>query len=427
MATVVAGQDLIETYSEYSKLLGAVGHSVDLAALVDFLGEDESRRKAIQNVLTGEGTAEADPPERACEKLAGLTASLREALCELLEQKGVEVSPESDTPSLCARIAEQPEQVRDALADELLLGDDGRFIERRYMDVDQLRSILHEREDEGDFALVKLVPFLRRELEKRGYPVGARELRDFFAEDSEVRQVPYCMGHIVRSLNGEFRKGLIPFEELVGDRDPDEWLEETRQKLLFRSHSAMHQAIAETTSLKYDCVHKALSGRNKAKRIQAEIKYCLKRWLRAVREGREPRIPDEHRAVPVEKTCEVLPSLEKRFSTKEEIYRRIAEKTGVKKGSVRRYFQQNGQLKYAPLTVYRCAREMAGEGTDGRSYLENSRTRRVAWQLARKAREARRRWRMQEDEPELELEFRETRRLLIAAIKEGWQEVPPTV
>ena len=426
MASAVETDALVEVFSDYSELLRAVGHSADPTALVDFLAEDEAQKEAVRKALGEDGEEHAAPPEGAVVELQRLGDDLREELCGLLEEQGVEDPPPEDAEALRARLAEQPDDVLDAVADRLLLGEHARFIQRRYMDAGRLRAILRQREDDGDFALVKLVPFLRRELKRRGYAVGPRELQDFFAEESEARGVPYCLGHIVRGLNGEFRKGLISFEELTGDRDPDEWLEEARQKLLFRSHSAMHKAIAQATSLKYDCIHKALSGKKKARRIQAEIKYCLNRWLRAIREDREPDIPDEHRGVPVEWTCTLMPELEEQFDTKEEIYRRISDETGVKKGSVRRYFQQNGQLKYAPLSVYRCARQMTDEQATPRSYLLDRQTCRVAWQLARKAKEARRRWRMGGDEPELELEFRETRRMLIAAMKEGWQEVPST-
>jgi hypothetical protein len=220
----------------------------------------------------------------------------------------------------------------------------------------------------------------------------------------------------------EFLGGLIDLGDLVGERDPDQWLEEARLKLRFRSHSSLHKAVAEATSLKYDCVHKALSGRKKAKRIQAEIKYCLDQWLADAAAGREPEIADAHRGVPVEQMHGLLERLEQKFRTKEQIYRAIAGKTGLKTGSVRRYFQSNGQLKYAPLDVYDWAERLAQE--DGQpcvrqSYLADSRTKRAAERLAERAREALTRWRSCEDDGELEMAFRELRRTLIVTIKEG--------
>jgi hypothetical protein len=226
---------------------------------------------------------------------------------------------------------------------------------------------------------------------------------------------------IVRGVNGEFRKELVPLEQMVGDADPDEWLEDARARLLFRSHSAMHKAIAEATSLKYDCIHKALSGKEKAKRVQSEIKYCLEDWLRDMDSGQDPDIDEQYRGVPVEMTAGLLPALERAFGTKEELYRHISERTGVKAGSVRRYFQDNGQLKYSPLSVYECARRLA-EGKEEtpavRSYLSDKRTRQIAYSLAGKARKALAQLRMVGESAELEAEFKDLRRALIAAMKE---------
>jgi hypothetical protein len=300
------------------------------------------------------------------------------------------------------------------------------------MDGTAFRRLLRERHDPESLAMVKLAPYLREQLRRRGFSVSEQEIREFFDEESE-RQVPWCLKSIMAGVNGQFSTGLIPLEEMVGEEDPAEWLERVRQKLLFRSHSAMHKAIAEATSLKYDCVHKALSGSKKAKRIQAEIKYCLNRWLQEVEAGRDPRVDDEYRGVPVEWTCALLPQLEERFDSKEEIYRVISEKTDIKAGSVRRYFQSNGQLKCAPLTVYRLARRMAaGPGSSAAvrrrparsSYLTDQQTRRTARKLAAKVNAALRRWRADGADPDLEVEYRQLRRTLIMAIKEQRSALP---
>ncbi|MGD2174505.1 MAG: hypothetical protein PVJ27_03805, partial [Candidatus Brocadiaceae bacterium] len=363
----------------------------------------------------------------ALDRMEELLDSLRDALTRELQAEEAGGDEEDDEGSLPGILKELSDVQRDRLADAVELNGHRRFVRRRYMPAEEFRDLFRcrQEEEESSFALVKLVPYLRRELQKRGFSYLADEIREFFREESDVAEVPSCLRAIVRHLDGEFSTGLIPMERLVGDQDPDEWLEQTRTELLFRSHSAMHKAIAEASSLKYDCVHKALSGRSKAKRIQAEIKYCLERWLRETREGKDPKIDDKYRGVPVEMTCGLLPALEQRYSTKEEFYRLISRTTGIKAGSVRRYFQSNGQLKYAPLSVYRCACELAGEDEEGpESYLADSRTRQVAARLARRTRAALRRWREEGDDPELELEFRQCRHQLIVAIKEGWSKVP---
>ena len=274
---------------------------------------------------------------------------------------------------------------------------------------------------------MKVVPHVCRELARRGFELPEEEIGRWFDGAEADCQVPSCLRRIVAGLGPEFRTGLMGLEEMVGDADPDQWLEAARVKLQFRSHSSMHKAIAEATSLKYDCVHKALSGRRKAKRIQAEIKYCLERWLREHDGGQEPSIPEDYRGVPVQRMYALMARLETKYPTKEDIYRLISERTGIKTGSVRRYFQSNGQLKYAPLAVFRCAESLAAEERpvlQPRTYLADTRTRQVAKELARKANDALLRWQGNGRTVENELAFKELRRALIVTLKERRSRAP---
>ncbi|MFO7956271.1 MAG: hypothetical protein R6X33_04160 [Candidatus Brocadiia bacterium] len=421
-------EDLKGKYVAYVDLMAAVGHTVNQAALADHLADKPENRAPVLSALD---RGEERAPAEAVDRMSRLTEKLSSDLWGMLEGEGD--SPASPQEVVKA-VRSASHGLKDRMADALALNGHSGYIQPRYMDAEELDEILREREaaDKGELALVKLVPYLCEELSRRGYDVDQAQVESWFTPERSDQQVPYCLKRLLRSLNGEFSTGLIPMEELVGEKDPDEWLEDVRERLLFRSHSAMHKAIAEASTLKYDCVHKALSGRQKAKRIQAEIKYCLDKWLEEVDESPHPDIDDDYRGVPVEWTCDLLPALETRFDTKEELYRCISEKTGIKAGSVRRYFQSNGQLKYAPLSVYRYARKLADK-TEARSdeeptsYLDDSCTRRVAFQLAQKASAALRQWKMQKDDPELEMEFKELRRELIAAIKEGWHKVPSAV
>lgn len=212
---------------------------------------------------------------------------------------------------------------------------------------------------------------------------------------------------------------LIPLTELTGDAEPDDWLENARQTLLFRSHCAMHRALAEATGLKYSSIHKALSGKEKANRIRAPIKHYLDRWLQRVKEGKEIHVDDSHRAVPVERVQKLLPRLERKFRTKEELYRCIAKHTSAGLASVRRYFLDSGQLKHAPLEVYRFARKLARqmpENDDPDSYLSDRRIRQAASRIAREANEALKYWRAAHDR-EAKSEYRDLRYALIATLK----------
>ena len=125
--------------------------------------------------------------------------------------------------------------------------------------------------------------------------------------------------------------------------------------------------------------------------------------------------------MPVEQVRALQPLLEQKFACKEEMYRLISARTGVKPGSVRRHFHSNGQLKYAPLSVYRSAKALAEEGPDRyrpRSYLADNRTRRVARRLAHRAEEVLEQWRRAGESDELEIAYKELRRALIVAIKQ---------
>jgi len=428
----VGSQAIAEEYGAYVDLVTAVGHAVDMAAVVDFLAEDDEEQQALLDALDGNERSGPGPFSDAAQRMHDLRERLARDLCDMVAQAEGDAPDPDANGDLAKCLRALSGARREDLADKLLLNGQRQFIRPAQMDVGDLQALLRELEnDEGPFALVKLVPYLREELARRGMSLDEAEIREFFKPDGAVGQAPRCIAWLLRGLNGEFRTGLIPLEDLVGDVDADRWLEEARERLLFRSHSAMHKAIAQVTSLKYDCVHKALSGEQKARRVQAEIKYCLDKWLEDADEGREPDIDDQYRGVPVEQTCALLSELESRFPTKEEMYRVLSKRTGVKAGSVRRYFQSQGQLKYAPLAVYRCALGLCnGEGEAHLmhdSYLDNERTRRVAVQLAQKAKVALREWRESGETPELELEFRELRRELIAAIKERWREVPALV
>lgn len=219
---------------------------------------------------------------------------------------------------------------------------------------------------------------------------------------------------------------LIPLTELTGDTDPDDWLEHARRTLLFRSHCAMHRALAEATGLKYSSIHKALSGKDKAKRIRAPVKHCFDRWLEKMENGEDINVDDEHRAVPVERLQKLLPRLNRKFQTKEELYRCIAKHTSSGLASVRRYFLASDQLKHAPLEVYRFARKLARqlpkkEAPD--SYLSDESIRRSAARIASEANEALKYWRAGHDR-EAKSEYRDLRYALIVTLKKQQPRMP---
>jgi hypothetical protein len=413
--------EMAAAYEDYVGLLSAAGHAVELPVLARHLAGGEQQAAGVAAALQGrqdDGAFEQVAAERMQTLLAGLADELREAL-----GRDGPRSPDG----LLAVMRHCSEQERDAAADAVLLNGHRQFLTPSYVPLCEIRDSLAQSPERGELALVKVVPHVRRELSKRGFDVSEEEVGRWFDGAEDDCLVPRCLRRIVAELGPEFRTGLVGLEEMVGDADPDQWLETARVKLQFRSHSSMHKAIAEATSLKYDCVHKALSGRKKAKRIQAEIKYCLERWLRERDAGQDSYIPEDYRGVPVQRMHGLMARLESMYQTKEDIYRLISERTGIKTGSVRRYFQSNGQLKYAPLPVFRCAESLACETRavkQTRSYLADARTRQVARDLARKANDALLRWQGNGETVENELAFKELRRALIVTLKEGRCRAP---
>lgn len=430
MAVATEPAGLKDAFAAYEELLVAAGHSVNRSAVAGYLAEgDDAVGLLVQAFDSGvEDPALDGELDRALARMGELIAKLTDEVASVLLAEG-DAPAKSDSASLAQFLAKAPETRRDCVADAILLNGHRQFLNPRSMPVSEFQEMLDERGDRQSLALCRLSRFLRDELAQRGIGAPVSRIRGWFDSGCGDESVPQCLRRIMSRVNGEFRAGLIGLDELTGGTDPDAWLEDVRCRLQFRSHSSMHKAIAEETGLKYDCVHKALSGRRKAKRVQAEIKYCIDGWLEDLQSGREVDIDEDHRGVSVAQMHALMPKLERRFSTKEGIYRLISRQTGIKTGSVRRYFQSNGQLKYAPLSVYRCAEALASGREDvseaGHSYLSDVGTRRAADRLATRVRDALVRWRQAEDEdPELQLAFRELRRALIVTIKERRHATP---
>lgn len=427
------GARLVGHYRRYTELLDSIGLEVTPSVLAEHLaGGAPGDKERITGIL---GAANAPPPHhgvpaRVAGRMEDLYRKLVDHLVGICVDADMVGASDLSADNLREHLDVLDEADRDTVADTVECNGHRAFLESRYITVGQFMELLGERKGAGEPDPDRLGRYLRKEFENRGYDMSEKSVRALLAGESSEGRVPYCARRIMCGAGEALAGGLIALEDLVGDRAPDDWLEQARIELKFRSHSAMHKAIADATSLKYDCVHKALSGRKKAKRIQAEIKHCLDGWLAAVREGRDLDISDHYRAVPVAETCALLPELERWFRTKEDIYRTIAEKTGTKSGSVRRYFQDCGQLKYAPLTVYHCAKDLASgklaaappvrraERRAHTSYLADGGTRMAALRLAARTREALERWRSSGDDTDLEVAFRELRLALIITMKE---------
>ncbi len=437
MATEVLECEFTQLCRLYGGLLQAVGLELDEAALAEHAGADAGEQEQIRSLIAVREDDELLPGDEPAAHVTDALRDIEESLAAELRGAalvlGVEL-PAGDE-LLASSLEALPEEDRERLADALLLSAHAAFVRPRYMDVPSFLGTLSADHDPHCLAMVKLVPYLREQLGLRGYSLSDTEIERFFDPAGQGR-APYCLKTIMAGVNGQFSTGLIPLEDMVGEEEPGEWLERVREKLLFRSHSAMHKAIAEATSLKYDCVHKALSGNKKAKRIQAEIK--LLPGALAGGRGGGPRPADGRRAPRRARGVDVrlLSQLEQSFESKEEIYRVISERDRDQGGVGAPLLPEQ-----RPAQVRAADRLPAGQDADGpprhrfpgeapapaRSYLADQATRQAASTLATGSMTPSAAGRSTGRTRDLETEFRQLRLLLIVAIKEQQVAVPEKV
>jgi len=428
MGKPVRVRQFVRWYEPYSRLIQALGHSLDDSRLLRRLADDPQDRRTLAGVLEAYHQERVDGQlvdGQACRRMHELLDDLVGAvLPQACRLAGRDAGAVPGSPSAVpALIADLTQEQRDELADQLLLNGHRAFLKPRYVTVEEFQQLLRQFAGDQSIARQRLIEYLRKEFRRRGIDMSCDTIEERFRSKPVVRTMPYCVKQIFRKLGDEFRTGLVPIEKLVGDEDPDVWLERARLKLLFRSHSVMHKAIAETTGVSYESIHKALSGKRKAKRIQAQVRDCLITWLQKAEGSEELAVADEYRGVPVEQMCALLPALQRAFRTKEAVYRAISEKTGVRPGSIRRYFQNDGLLKFAPLSVYQIAKTLAAAAPDA-SHRERIQQRVVReepegiWRTAMQAKKAWDKWRQRRDNSRLEREFKELRRALIIQLQE---------
>ncbi len=401
--------------------LRALGFRVDWTGLARAVGMGPAGSRKAADALQ-RAAREGGDGKLPARVRKGITRRL------LALSRAVEGVPASSGPACGARpddlagqLARASGKEREAIRDSFLAAGNGCLVRPRHMSPKEFQRFFQATFSGRDLSLGKLATFVSQELARRGRPLSMPNVRRLFGSGECGTPIPRCIKHVLIGINGEFDTGLMPVLELTGGKPLRAWLEGAREKLLFRSHSSMHKAIAESTGLKYDSVHKALSGSKTPLKIRVEIKTCVDGWLRLLQSGGDPDVRPIHRGVPVAEIEVLLPALEAGYGTKEAVYRRIAKQTGRSTSCIRRYFRPVGLLKHASLAAYRCALEML-QAADSKpaiqSYLGDETTRRAARRLEREAALALQQWRDTGHDVELELRFRELRRALIATMKQ---------
>jgi hypothetical protein len=252
--------------------------------------------------------------------------------------------------------------------------------------------------------------------------MSANTIEERFRRHTKVRTMPACVREILRGLDGRFLTGLIPIEEMTGGEDPNAWLERMRETLGFRSHCAMHKALAEQTEINYESVHKALTGPHKAQRIQKRIADCFTAWRESLEKGNRPALKEAYLGTDAEKVGEILTELTRYYPSKEEMYADVASTLGMKPSSVKRYHAAKLQVKLISTASYERLRqhlEDVRHHRPKRSYLNDQRRRTLAYDLFGRLSKVDE---LRKDRPandSLQTEYKALRLRLIAAIKEG--------
>jgi len=281
MAKVGMAKGFVKSYVDYASLLEALGYEVEEAKVLERVSDAPRARarlkgflRAYRNGVLNGALVEVEFCERVEGLLADLTAKLEPEALRLAGQRRA-ADADANPASLAHLVAGLAETRRDWLADIVALTDHRDFVKSRKMPVEEFQELLWDFAGDQTLARQKLVAHLRDELLRRGVDMSCEAIEERFRSDPAVRTAPACVKQIMKGLGDEFRTGLVPVRHLLGDEDADEWLGRVQDKLMFKSQSAMHKAIAEATGLSYDCIHKALSGRKKTKRIHVEVKRCL--------------------------------------------------------------------------------------------------------------------------------------------------------
>lgn len=290
------------------------------------------------------------------------------------------------------------------------------------MSVEEFQKLLREYAGSQTIARSALIAHLQKELAARGIYMSQDTIEERFRRNTKVRTMPACVREIMKKLDDRFLTGLIPIEEMTGGEDPGTWLERMRLRLGFRSHCAMHKALAAQTGLNYESVHKALTGPRKAQRIQKKIADCFAQWQKQLDRGERPSLPSSFFGTEAEKARDILKELSRYYVSKEEMYKEVATVLGMKPSSVKRYHAENLRVKFIPTENYEKLKkhlEHCAQTRVKRSYLNDVNRRTLAYTLYGLLADVDRRRHSEPDNPALQAEYKALRLRLIAAVKEG--------
>ena len=324
-----------------------------------------------------------------------------------------------------------PAKERSQIAGQVSQGEQAKFLKPGEVPIEEFHRCLKEYSKGQTIARGRLVKRFQEDAKKRGVTMSQDAIEERLRSNTKVRSAPVCFLDIVSELDESYLTGLIPVEEMVGDTPPEDWLDATRQKLGFRSHNAMHKALAAATGLKYEATHKALTRPKHGQRMQLAIKRQLDEWLERAGRGERPigatPAPSPRRrgqaGAPAGKVRRALAMLLRTYPSRQAFYQAAAQALEASAEDVDDFCNRRARrIKFSRKglqTLERLVKERRKMALRI-SYLASEGTRKLAERLIRNTNAMYRAWEADPENTSLKRAYRKMRLQLIYAMKHRW-------
>lgn len=212
---------------------------------------------------------------------------------------------------------------------------------------------------------------------------------------------------------------MVAVCEITHGHEPRAWLETLRERLGFKSQSAMHKAIAKSTGIKYDTVHKALTQPRPERRVRLEIKQCIEHWIERSAKGLRPDVDFSLLVVSPAATQQILRELRFCYVDQQTALAEAAQVSGSTRATLQKYLDGEEEKPF-PADSYDALVQLLDRRRrmfQVLSYLSNDEKRAKVQRLNARLREFLARWRANPSRVAFRHRFRELRLQMIAEIK----------
>jgi hypothetical protein len=427
--------DVVAAYSAFKGLAEGLGFRVNKGAVREYALENTAYRAAMKSFFSenyARRHSSHTVPVEVVRALDGLSADLAGVVRRRLNG-ALPKAVQRDPLRLAQTLPDLPSEKRAAAAEAVAASESARFLKRSEMDIAEFHRLIKGYSNGQSLARGRLVSHLHEELRKRGVEMSPDAIEERLRSNTKVRSVPACFAEILSGLDRRFLTGLVQIEDMVGKTPPEEWLENCRRRLGFRSHNALHKALAEATSLNYEAIHKALTKPRPGQRIQGRIQEVLAQWAQSLDKGETPAVDARYLGAPAQVVRDLVTQLSRVIPKGNRLYREAARALGVKSAAVRLTHNDPADQRTYPMEGVRRLQELVKTGRPPASppvsYLAKAGTRVLASRLICCANEALRRWREDRENYALKRAYLGLRLQLIVAMKQrrteaDWAPVP---